>query len=166
MGVKFVDEALPVEPRVEAYAARVVEELQAGFGVGREVEFRVVERLDEAVVGAAVEVAEDEVDLGREGDAGAEVGQQMDVVARGFAAPNGDVVIGKGGVTVGAPEPQRVHAGLDGDAFGGPVDGLGLQPEAGQGVALGGVGGALDVAEEVEVVHLEREAAQFVLSEA
>ena len=106
VGVEFIDEALPIEPDVELGVARVVEDLEARLGVGREVQLGVVERLDEAVVGAAVEVAEDEVDLGREGDAGAEVGQQMDVVARGFAAPNGDVVIGKGGVTVGAPELQ------------------------------------------------------------
>ena len=162
VGVEFIDEALPIEPDVELGVARVVEDLEARLGVGREVQLGVVERLDEAVVGAAVEVAQDDVHLRREGGAGAEEGQQMDVVARRFAAPDRDVVIGKGGVSVGPPEPKCVQTGLDRHPLRRPIGSPDLEPKAGQGVPLGGQGGALHIAEEAEVVELERESVQVV----
>ena len=154
MGVELVDEALPIDPDIEGGAARVVEQLEARLGIGREVELGVIKRLDEAMVGAAVEVAKDDVDLRREGHAGAEVGQQVHIVARGLAAPDGNVVVSKSRVTVRAPEPEGVYAGFDGHTLRGAIDEAGLQAEAGHGVALGCVSGALGVAEEVEVIHL------------
>ena len=107
------------------------------------------------MIGAAVEIAENDVDLRGEGDASTEVGQEVDVVSRGFAAPEGYVVVSEGGVAVGAPEPEGVYTGLDGNVLGGAIDGLGLEAKSGQGVALGCEGGALGVAEEAEVVYLE-----------
>ena len=57
------DEALPVDPGIEVIARAVDEELEAHLRVLREVDFGVHQRLYEAVVGAAIDIAEHESDV-------------------------------------------------------------------------------------------------------
>ena len=110
MLVTTEDEALPVDPGVQPGALSLVADLQAHLGVSGEVELRIVERLDEAVLRSALQVSQEDSPACCWLYRGLKVGEEaQSCIAVTIAPPVGEVLIGQGGrVARGAPVVEVV----------------------------------------------------------
>ena len=154
------DKALPVAPDVEGEVLPAEEELQPGFGVAGQVEFRVVERFYQLVVCAAVEVAHHEGEVVRQVGLRSEEGQDVAALLVLVAFPRGYVGVCDGWVLVCSVVEEEVSAQFHFEVFERLVGQFGLHPEAGQGIALLVVALVFVVFGEVEVVQLEGQLAR------
>ena len=154
VAVLLKDVALPVHPGVGVQALAVPQELESHFGVLRQVGLGVPERFRQAVVLAAVYVAQYH-------------GQVFELCLRPYprqyvgsplvlvALPGGNVVIDIAGIAVGAVEDEGMRSGLQPDLPYGHIGELGLQPQSGQGIAAGELAAVFVVAEEGEDIGLD-----------
>ena len=165
MAVLAEDETLPVDPGVEVVARQVGEQLEAHLGVLRKVDLGVHQRFRETMVGAAIEIAEDEGELSQLSLC-AQEGKDVCTVLILSAFPACDVMVGETRIFVGAVEDSGVEAGLKKDGIQGLPGEPRLHPEAWQRVARGLIAAILIVLEERKGVDVHAERARLVVAEA
>ena len=130
------NKTFPVYPGVEGEGAGVPQHLYAGFGVGTEVEFVVVEWGYQAVVRLAMQGTDQHVEVVGQLHLYAEYGYGVKAVLSAFTLPAGQTAIIKVGVFACSPKVEQVGTQVDFKIAQRLIRYHGVEPDAGQRVAF------------------------------
>ena len=153
------DETFPIHPHIQIEPAGSIKHLKPHFRVGRQVQFRIVKRLDQAMVRRTIQTTQYNIDMLGQGQLCPKPRQDMKSLLILFPFPRRHVLIGHTRILVGSPKTQRMDTRFQLQIGQRIINRFGLKPQAGQCIALHERTLIFVVLEKTQIINFDRKLA-------